>query len=82
MQKGVNSYIGPKKEYNPLIWFLNKIYKKKWNRNVKGFPEGFEYFGPRIRIPREKLSIWQAVNVWKPPISSKITKFSFEIICV
>ena len=42
--------------YNPLIGLTNTNIE-----NLKsmfwGFPEGFEHFGPQIRIPREKLRI-------------------------
>ena len=52
----VGFYKGNIKECNPLIEFKNKMFKTLKSK-FPGFRIGFEYFGPRIWITREKLCI-------------------------
>ena len=44
------------KEYNPMIKLKIKNHEHL-KSIVSSFPARFEYFGPRIRIPPEKLCI-------------------------
>ena len=43
----------PDQKVIPLIGLKNKIFENM-KSTILGFPAGFEYFGPRIQIPREK----------------------------
>ena len=41
------------------------------------FPEGFEYFGPHIRIPREQLYS-RLETSGNPQVGQRVTKLSFD----
>ena len=56
-KKDINGWGENNDWFNPLIGFKHICFENlKWN--FAGFPSGFDYFEPRIRIPREKLYIY------------------------
>ena len=47
---------------------------------IQGFPQGFEHFGPQIRIPREKLVYTRLETPGNPQFGQQITKVGFQTI--
>ena len=46
------------------------------------FPTGFEYVGPRIRIPREKQGIYRLETSGNPQFGRKMSKISSDFVFV